>query len=102
MDLTVQLHQETDLGLLVGDFSDLKHLVKMLNGAWESVEFRFEKMKAKPNYYLFIEDDKSLDNAEVGVVERHGDKVYAFTPAVHDLIMGAYKRYVTEFGDPTL
>ena len=102
MDLTVQLHHETSLGILVGRFEDLEYLVEILNSAWESIEYRFEAMEAKANHYLFIQDPKEENNAEVGVVERRGEEVFAFTPAVHELIMGACARYVEEFGDPTL
>lgn len=101
MDLSVELEQNTDLGLLVGRFEDLEYLVEILNGAWESLEFRLEQIKEKAGHFLFIRDEKDTDNAEVGVVEKRGDDVFAFTPAVHSLIMGAYADYVDEFGDPT-
>lgn len=100
MDLSVELEQSTDLGLLLGRFEDLEYLVKLLNGVWESIEFRLEAIKAKKDHYLFIQDDKAADDAEVGVLERRGDNIYAFTPAVHGLVMEAYARYVDEFGDP--
>jgi hypothetical protein len=102
MDLSVQLHHDTSLGISVGRFEDLEYLVKMLNKAWESVKFRFEEMEGKAGHYLFIRDSKESETAEVGVVERRGEEVFAFTPAVHQLIMGSYEQFVEEFGDPTL
>jgi len=101
MDLSVELEQSTDLGLMIGRFEDLEYLVNLLNGVWESVEYRLEQIKDKAGHYLFIQDDRAKDNAEVGVVERRGDNVFAFTPAVHSLVMDAYGRYVDEFGEPT-
>lgn len=100
MDLSIELQQQTDLGLFVGEFEDLRYLVKLLNGAWESVEYRLEEIEGKKDHYLFIQD--SEDDAEVGVLEKRGKSVFAFTPAVHNLVMEAYGRYVDEFGDPTL
>lgn len=102
MDLSIELQEPTDLGLYVGQFEDLEYLTELLNGAWESIDYRLESIAEKKNHYLFIEDHKAGDDAEVGVLERRGDRVFAFTPAVHDLVMRAYDRYVEDFGDPTL
>ncbi len=100
MDISIAMESSTDLGLLIGRFEDLEYLLELLNGVWESLEFRLEAISEKEGHYLFIQDDKSKDTAEVGIVEKRGDKVFAFTPAVHSLIMDAYARYIDEFGDP--
>jgi len=102
MDISIELQEPTDLGLYIGKFEDLEYLVELLNGAWESMEYRLESIAEKKGHYLFIEDHKAGDAAEVGVLECRGGSVFAFTPAVHSLVLGAYSRYVEDFGDPTL
>lgn len=85
--------------LEIGEFNDLAYLVKSLSKAWAGLEYRLEKMKGHPNRYLFIEDVLSDDEYECGIVEKIGAKAFAFSPAVHEMIMRAYLRYVEDFGE---
>lgn len=103
LDLDEMSQSTQDLASLeVGDWEDLEHLVKLLNGAWESREYKLEKVAGKRGMWLFIEDVLSEDEYACGIVERHKGKAIAFSPAVHAMIMGAYQAYVDEFGDPML
>lgn len=102
MDISVDLAAPKDLSLLIGRFEDLELLIDLLNGAWDDFEYRLEKVKESDRIYVFIEDPVAADEYECGVVEKHEGKAYAFSEAVHEMIMGAYARYVKEFGEPEL
>lgn len=104
MDIQVELDDPALLGenisLELGAWEDLEYLVKLLNAASEAVEYRLEKVPHKRGLYLFIEDVLSDEDYACGIVEKHGKKAVAFSPAVHSMIMGAYSSYVEEYGDP--
>ncbi len=95
----VELEQDQDQSLLIGAWDDLEYLVELLNGAWESVEYRLEKVPGGEDFFLFIEDPIREDEYECGIVERREDEAYAFSDAVHEMVMKAYMRYVEEFGE---
>ena len=99
MNALVDFSAPKDSSLELGRFKDLEYLVKMLNKAWDAFEYRLEKVEHSDRIYVFAEDPLAEDEYECGVVEKHGDKAYAFSQAVHDMIMGAYARYVDEFGE---
>jgi hypothetical protein len=42
---------------------------------------------------LFVEDQLSEDEYDCGLVIKQGEKAYAFSEAVYDMIMVAYQRY---------
>jgi hypothetical protein len=92
MDITIDLGQ--DVSLEIGQWEDLEYLIDLLNGVWESMEYRLEKVKGKKNLYLFIEDPLNEDTYECGLVEKRGDKAFAFSPAVHEMVMKAYEAYL--------
>ena len=82
--------------LLLGRFVDLETLVGLLNSAFEHMQYKLEPVKGQEGMYLFIEDEIRADEYECGLVEKIGDKAYAFSQAVHDMIMSAYDRYEAE------
>lgn len=99
MDIPIDLSTPKDTALELGRFEDLEYLVEVLNNAWEAFEYRLDKVPHSDRIYVFAEDPIAADEYECGVVEKHDGKAYAFSPAVHDMIMGAYARYVDEFGE---
>lgn len=84
--------------LEIGNFEDLEHLVGLLNGAFEGVEYRLEPLKGQKGSYLFVEDVLAEDDFICGLVEKKGRKAYAYSSDVHALILGAYQRYVEKTG----
>lgn len=99
VDVDLEEAQETDESLLVGAWADLEYLVGVLNKAWESHEYRLELVPGGKDFYLFVEDPIKEDEYECGIVERRGDDAFAFSEAVHEMIMKAYLKYVEEFGE---
>ncbi len=78
----------------IGNFSDLKILVELLNRAWvEEFEYRLEPVEGREGVFLFVEDPLKEDEYECGIVEKRGDKAYAVSDAVYQMIMGAYLRF---------
>lgn len=105
MDIEIELEETKtpiDLSLEIGRFEDLKYLVTLLNDAWEAFEYRLEKVAEANGLYVFIEDPINADEYDCGVIEKHGELAYAISPAVHEMIMDAYQRYVDEFGEPDI
>ncbi|MBT4384928.1 hypothetical protein HOD30_04230 [Candidatus Peregrinibacteria bacterium] len=96
MDYLVELAEEQDILLEIGDFQDLKHLIEILNNVFESVEYRLEKVEGKKDTYLFCEDPDGDDEYECGMIIKMGKKAYAFSPVVHELVLGAYQKYLDE------
>jgi hypothetical protein len=80
--------------LEIGNFEDLQHLIKLLNQTFEGMEYRLEPVPSQKDTYLFIEDPVREDEYECGVVEKKGKKAYAYSSAVHEMILGAYQRYL--------
>jgi hypothetical protein len=99
MDILVELDQPTDTLMEIGRFEDLEILVELLNGAFESVEYRMEKVSHERGMYLFIEDPKGKDEYLCGAVKKKGKMAYAISPMVHALIMDAYEAYLDETGN---
>jgi hypothetical protein len=90
---------KTDLAMIeIGRFEDLEQLIKLLNETFENMDYRLEPVPAQKGAYLFIEDPVLEDEYECGVIEKKGKKVYAYSPAVHQMILGAYQRYVEKTG----
>lgn len=96
MEIEVEFEKKE---LEIGEFKDLAYLVDKLSGAWKGIEYRLEKMHGPAKHYVFVEDVLSEDEFECGIVEKVGTKAYAFSPAVHEMIMRAYLRYVEDFGE---
>lgn len=96
MDIDIELDEDTNKALEIGRFEDLEHLVKLLNKAWQHVEYRLEQLPNVKNLFLFVEDPIHGDSYECGLIEKRGKKAYAFSEAVHDMVMGAYERYVED------
>lgn len=88
-----------DPALEIGAWEDLETLVDMLNGSFEGYEYRLEPVKNKKNLYMFIEDPIHEDEYECGLITKKSKKAYAFSDAVHTMVMNAYQRYVEEFGE---
>lgn len=86
--------------LEIGEWEDLVHLIMLLNGSWESREYRLERVPNKTGMWLFVEDILNEDEYSCGIIEKDGKKAIAFSPAVHAMVMNAYQEYVDEFGDP--
>lgn len=80
----------------LGDFKDLETLVGLLNRAFPEMEYRLQELEGQKGTYLFIEDPLDEDEYECGVVQKRGKKAYALSPAVHEMILGAYQRYLDE------
>lgn len=81
--------------LEIGNFEDLEHLIGLLNGVFsKDTEYRLDPVKSQKGVYLFVEDPIHEDEYECGMVEKRGKKVYAYSPAVHSMILGAYGRYL--------
>ncbi len=90
---------KTEMQMLeIGNFEDLEHLIVILNEAFEDMEYRLEEVPSKKGIYLFIEDPIHEDEYECGIVEKKGKKAYAYSDAVHQLILGAYNRYLEKTG----
>lgn len=86
---------KTDVQLLeIGNFSDLEHLIGLLNDTFKDMNYRLEKVPSQEGSYLFIEDVLAEDEYECGLIEKKGKKAYAISPAVHQMILGAYGRYL--------
>lgn len=102
MNVVVELERDTDSSLLIGNWEDLEHLVEMLNGAFESFDYRLEKVPGGEEFFMFVEDPVSADEYECGIVRKVGGEAYAFSDDVHKMIFSAYQRYVDEFGEPEL
>lgn len=96
MEIEIQFEKEE---LEIGEFEDLAYLVDKLSRAWDGIEYRLEKLRGQGNNYVFIQDILSEDEYECGVVEKIGKRAFAFSPAVHEMIMRAYLRYVEDFGE---
>ncbi|MFA5793052.1 MAG: hypothetical protein WC897_04270 [Candidatus Gracilibacteria bacterium] len=88
----------TGLGLLLGQFDDLKTLTILLNEAFSKMEYRLEPMADEKNMYLFVEDPLEEDEYECGIVMERDGKAYALSTDVQDLILGAYMRFKEERG----
>lgn len=101
-DLQFSLSLEEESHMLIGRFQDLEALVDMLNGAWESVDYRLDKVKGQRGTYLFVEDPVGAEEYECGIILKKKGNAYSLSPAVHHMVMGAYNRYVEEFGEPEL
>lgn len=84
----------------LGNFEDLEHLVDLLNKAWPGRNYRLEAVPDQKNTYLFIEDPLAEDAYEAGVVMKSDQKALALSGAVYAMIMGAWQRYLDEFGMP--
>lgn len=80
----------------LGNFEDLQTLINLLNRAFPEMEYRLEPVSGQKGVYLFIEDPLDEEEYECGVVQKRGKKVYALSPAVHTMILGAYQRYLDE------
>lgn len=81
--------------LEIGNFEDLEHLIGLMNKAFnKDTEYRLEPVVSQKGVYLFVEDPIHEDEYECGMVEKRGKKVYAYSPAVHSMIFGAYERYL--------
>ncbi len=96
MDFFLELEQDADqdLSLELGRFQDLEHLIELLNATCEGMEYRLEPMEGHGELFLFVEDPVDADDYECGIVEKVGKKAVAFSPAVHQMVMGAYQRYL--------
>lgn len=84
--------------LEIGAFEDLEHLIKLLNGTFENMDYRLEAIPSQKGAYLFIEDPIHEDEYECGVIIKQGKKAYAYSEAVHEMILGAYNRYLEKTG----
>ncbi|MFA6024557.1 MAG: hypothetical protein WC777_05110 [Candidatus Gracilibacteria bacterium] len=84
--------------LEIGNFEDLEHLVGLLNQAFEGTSYRLEKVQDQKQTYLFIEDPLAEDEYECGMIQKIGKKAYAYSEAVHQMIFGAYQRYLETTG----
>ncbi len=78
----------------IGNFEDLQHLIELLNQSFQDMEYRLEPVPSQKDTYLFIEDPIHEDEYECGMVEKRGKKAYAYSSAVHEMILGAYQRYL--------
>jgi hypothetical protein len=87
------LATDTHVLIELGRFEDLMALVELLNESFESHQYRLEKVENRRNYFLFVEDQLSEDEYDCGLVIKQGEKAYAFSEAVYDMIMVAYQRY---------
>ncbi|MEK9159112.1 MAG: hypothetical protein AAB383_00120 [Patescibacteria group bacterium] len=86
---------KTDLQMLeIGNFEDLEHLIDLLNQTFKGMSYRLEAVPSKNDTFLFIEDPIAEDEYECGIIERKGKKAYAYSSAVHEMILGAYNRYL--------
>jgi hypothetical protein len=110
MEILVDIEQGRDASLLIGNWEDLEYLVRILNEAFEDVEYRLEKVPGGETVYLFVEDPIFEDEYECGIVEKIGAKAkskngkvkaraYALSEKVHIMVMSAYERYVDEYGE---
>jgi hypothetical protein len=102
MDVLVELDQNTDTSLLIGNWEDLEYLVELLDSAFEAYEYRLEKVPGGEEFFLFVEDPVGEDEYECGIVRKVAGEAYAFSDDVHKMIFSAYQRYVDEFGEPEL
>lgn len=102
MDIVVELEQDQDTSLLIGNWEDLEYLVELLNGAFESFEYRLEKVPGGEEFFMFVEDPLNGSEYDCGVVRKVSGQAYAFSDDVHKMVWGAYQRYVDEFGEPEL
>ena len=68
----------------------------LLNQHIEGTEYRLEPVKEHKNMYLFCEDPYSADEYECGIVRKVGKQAVAFSPAVHEMVMNAYQRYLDD------
>ena len=90
---------KTDVQMLeIGNFADLEHLIGLLNQTFEGMSYRLEPVASQEGTYLFIEDVLAEDEYECGVIEKKGAKAYAISTAVHEMILGAYRRYLEKTG----
>jgi len=90
---------KTDVQMLeIGNFADLEHLVGLLNDTFKDMNYRLEKVPSQEGSYLFIEDVLAEDEYECGLIEKKGKKAYAISSAVHQMILGAYARYLEKTG----
>ncbi|MFA4815094.1 MAG: hypothetical protein WC924_02930 [Candidatus Gracilibacteria bacterium] len=84
--------------LEIGNFEDLEHLVDLLNQTFKEMDYRLEKVPSQKGAYLFIEDPLQEDAYECGVIIKVGKKAYAYSSAVHEMILGAYQDYLEKAG----
>lgn len=77
----------------LGKFKDLETLVGLLNSAWKTWEYRLEPVVGQEGVFLFVEDPLQEDEFECGMIEKRGNKAYALSEDVYELVMGAYLRY---------
>lgn len=90
---------KTEIQMLeIGNFADLEHLIKLLNETFKDMNYRLEAVPSQEGTYLFIEDILAEDEYECGVIEKKGKKAYAVSTAVHEMILGAYRRFVEKTG----
>lgn len=80
--------------LEIGQFKDLEHLIALLNQTFPRMSYRLESIPTQEGAYLFIEDPMDEDEYECGVVMKMGQKAYAYSDAVHAMILGAYQDYL--------
>ncbi len=90
---------KTDVQMLeIGNFADLEHLIGLLNATFKDMNYRLEEVPSQEGSYLFIEDVLAEDEYECGLIEKKGKKAYAISTAVHEMILGAYSRYLEKVG----
>ena len=98
-DFIVDIGSDQDVSLEIGNWEDLEILIEKLNGYFEGYEYRLEKVQSKIGLYIFIEDPLKEDSYGGGLVIKHKGKAYAYSADVHDMIMGAYNKYLKETGE---
>lgn len=86
-----------NLMIELGNFKDLQTLVGMLNSAWKQWEYRLEPVSGEKGVFLFVEDPLQEDEYECGMITKQGQKAYALSQDVYDMVMGAYLKYKKEF-----
>lgn len=82
--------------LEIGQFKDLERLIVLLNQNFPKMNYRLEAVPSQKNSYLFIEDPIEEEEYECGIVMRMGKKAYAYSDAVHAMILGAYQNYLEQ------
>lgn len=91
---------KTDLQMLeIGNFKDLEHLIDLLNETFKEMSYRLEAVPSQEGTYLFIEDPIHEDEYECGVIVKVGKKAYAYSGAVHEMILGAYQDYLRKVAE---
>ncbi|MBU0981330.1 hypothetical protein KKC94_01415 [Patescibacteria group bacterium] len=99
MDILIDWEDDEESSMHeLGSFQDLVDWISEFNRVWSGkLKYILEQTK-EPNEYLFYEYDTKKKEYSVGTIKKIGEKAHALSAAVHELVIGAFDRYMGEFG----